>query len=92
MEITIEGKRYRSVSLDEWMMQLQKDHPARQELIDLRLKLAGLTAKVSELEAENASLNQKINQHAQSAGNQTYLEAGPAFPTQSFGDTPDLLQ
>lgn len=58
--IEVEGKRYRSVTLDEWMMQLQADHPARAELAQLRQTAASALEAVDKLERENSELNRQL--------------------------------
>lgn len=58
--ITVEGKNYRSVSLDEWMIPLAPDHPAREELKQLRLTLASHMEAIDKLERENSELNQQL--------------------------------
>jgi hypothetical protein len=59
-EQIIEGKVYRSVTLDEWMSQLAGDHPAVEELRAIRLKLAEAAVLLDRLEAENAALSKQI--------------------------------
>jgi hypothetical protein len=59
-EQMIDGKLYRSVSLDEWMSQLASDHPAVAELREIRLKLAEAVRQLDRFEAENAALHQQI--------------------------------
>lgn len=54
---TVEGQTYRTVTLDEWMMPLDPQHPARAELKDLRMKLAAALQTIDELERENSELN-----------------------------------
>lgn len=58
--ITVEGKNYRSVSLDEWMIPLAPDHPAREELKQLRLTIATQMEQIDKLERENSELNQQL--------------------------------
>lgn len=57
---TVEGTAYRTVTLDEWLLPLAADHPARQELIQLRLQLAGALEAIDTLEKENAAANAKL--------------------------------
>ncbi len=58
--IVVEGKNYRSVSLDEWMIPLAPDHPAREELKQLRLTVATQMEQIDKLERENSELNQQL--------------------------------
>jgi len=59
-EQVIEGKLYRSVTLDEWLSQLAGDHPAVLELRDLRLKIADLVQHLDRMERENAEMSRQI--------------------------------
>lgn len=54
--IEFEGQRLRSVTLDEWMMALDNDHPARLELGDLRRTAMKALEAVDKLERENVEL------------------------------------
>ena len=56
----------RWATLEEWMMPLAKDHPARKELFSLRMSLASAMAQIDKLERQNASLHQQfIEQEAE---------------------------
>ena len=80
MEIIHEGKRYVSVSLDEWMGQLQNDHPAREELKQIRLTVIRALEHIDRLEKDNAALHNQLEQariYVESLRNQTDSAALP---------------
>jgi len=81
--IEVEGKRYRSVSLDEWIMQLQAGHPARAELATLRSTAASALEAVDKLERENSELQRQLikvqlqQTNAARAGQETHPQTRP---------------
>jgi hypothetical protein len=50
----------RWASLEEWMMPLGKDHPARKELHTIRMNLASAMSQIDKLERLNAELHQRL--------------------------------
>ncbi len=54
----------RWATLDEWLLPLPKDHPARRELHSLRSKLGAALAAIDKLERDNASLHQQFRELA----------------------------
>ena len=60
----------RWATLEEWMMPLDKEHPARKELFALRMRLANAMAQIDKLERQNASLHQQFVEQELASNNQ----------------------